>query len=79
MEVAKRGMTEESVTGRGVEPLFAQTAFRLDYLTEPTGFMDLGLDLKKVNVADKVQADDSGFVVAYPHFNVNGARSSELP
>lgn len=31
-----------------------------------------GLDLKKVDVASKVAADDELLVIAYPHFNVNG-------
>jgi hypothetical protein len=74
MQVARKGLPKEVVTGRkAVSAQFDGSKFNLDYLTEPTGFMDLGFDLKKVNVASKVQNTDKAFVVAYPHFNVNGA------
>jgi hypothetical protein len=35
--------------------------------------MDFGIDLNKFSIADRVDANDSAFVIAYPHFNVNGA------
>jgi hypothetical protein len=81
MQVAKKGLPEEVVTGRkAVSAKFDRSKFILDYLTEPTGFMDLGFDLKKVNVASRVQDTDKAFVIAYPHFNVNGAcHSCTLP
>jgi hypothetical protein len=73
MIVAKRGMSMDPNAGRAeIPPVFEQTSFQLDYLTEPTGLLDLGIDIKKVKVADRVQRGDTAFVAAYPHFNVNG-------
>jgi hypothetical protein len=73
MVVARKGLPKEAVTGRAaVSAQFDGSKFKLDYLTEPTGFMDLGFDLKKVNVASRAQDTDKAFVIAYPHFNVNG-------
>jgi hypothetical protein len=73
MQIAMTGMSAESITGRtSIEPQFCQSAFRLDFLTEPTVLMDLGLDLNKVDPVSKVRKDDTAFVIAYPHFNVNG-------
>jgi hypothetical protein len=53
MVVAKSGMTMDPSAGRaGFDPVFdVDTNFQLDFLTEPTGFLDLGLDLKKVKVS----------------------------
>eukprot|EP01025_Chloroclados_australasicus_P005126 TRINITY_DN11453_c0_g1_i1.p3 TRINITY_DN11453_c0_g1~~TRINITY_DN11453_c0_g1_i1.p3 ORF type:complete len:147 (+),score=18.77 TRINITY_DN11453_c0_g1_i1:40-480(+) len=33
--------------------------------------MDLGLDLRKVDIGDRLKDNDTAFVIAYPHFNVN--------
>ena len=77
MQLAKQGKGKEVVSGRSaIEPAFEQTAFRLDYLTEPTFLGDIGLDLKKVDVVARVKPDDEAFVIAYPYFNVNGAPGS---
>jgi hypothetical protein len=74
MNVAKTGMTMDPNAGRaGFDPVFDEsTNFQLDYLTEPTGLLDLGIDLKKFKIADRVRESDTAFVAAYPHFNVNG-------
>lgn len=53
-------------------PRFFNTPFQLDYLTKPTGLLDLGIDIGKVNVAQKVKSTDQIIVIAYPSFNVNG-------
>lgn len=74
MRVAQQGLSEDPNTGRvGMDPIFESTAFQLDYLTEPTGLLDLGIDLKKVKTAERIRDSDTAFVMAYPHFNVNGA------
>ena len=73
--LAKQGKAAEKVTGRAaIAATFEQSAFRLDYLTEPTLLLDLGLDVRKVDVVEKARAEDEAFVVAYPYYNVNGAR-----
>ncbi|KAG0579260.1 hypothetical protein KC19_4G086200 [Ceratodon purpureus] len=50
--------------------IFDGTSFKLDYLTKPNGLEDFGFG-RKVKMADRVQASDKVFVVAYPYFNVN--------
>jgi hypothetical protein len=54
MIVAKSGMTMDPNAGRkGFDPVFDEgTSFQLDFLTEPTGLMDLGIDIKNVKVPD---------------------------
>lgn len=42
MRLAQRGLGRVSGEGWDVEPVFQQTKFQLDYLTQPTGFLDLG-------------------------------------
>lgn len=53
MVVAKSGMTMDPSAGRaGFDPVFDEgTSFQLDFLTEPTGLLDLGIDLNKVKVS----------------------------
>lgn len=51
--------------------MFEGTSFKLDYLTKPSGLEDFGFS-KKVKMADRAQASDKIFLVAYPYFNVNG-------
>ena len=80
LSVARMGKSMDRSTGSlEILPLFEQTSFRLDFLTDPTGLMDFGIDFKKVKVTSRVQADDSAFVIAYPHFNVNGVCHAVLP
>ena len=77
--LAKQGKAAEKVTGRAaIAATFEQSAFRLDYLTEPTLLLDLGLDVRKVDVVEKARAEDEAFVVAYPYYNVNGALAQAL-
>jgi hypothetical protein len=54
--------------------LFQGTSFKLDFLTKPSGLEDFGFS-KKVRMADRAQASDKVFLVAYPYFNVNGTVS----
>lgn len=53
-----------------IAPRFSETRFKLDYLTDPSGLLDIGLDLNRVDVAAKVEATDRVFVAAYPSFQV---------
>lgn len=52
-----------------MEPVFAQTAFKLGYLTKPNGLFDLGLDLAGFQAASLVAPSDDLFIAAYPHFD----------
>ena len=59
----------------GIEPMtpkFRNSPFKLDYLTQPTALMDLGLDINQAKAAARVKDTDKIFLIAYPHFNVNG-------
>ena len=56
------------------EPSFAGSPFQLDFLTQPTPLLELGIDTGK-SVCTRVQSGDQLFIAAYPSFNVNGASS----
>jgi hypothetical protein len=78
MMLAKTGRSAQA--GRGlaaIEASFEQTSFQLDYLTEPTALSEIGLDVKKVDVVKRAQGSDEAYVIAYPYYNVNGARPRE--
>lgn len=72
MEVAK--------TGKGIEEeggaVFDVTKFQLDYLTTPSGFLDIGIDYNKTDITTRACQSDELFIIAYPHFNVNGELSA---
>lgn len=53
---------------------FAETKFQLDFLSEPSGLEDFGLGgfARKPKSFERVKSGDEMFIVAYPHFNVNG-------
>ena len=67
---------EVAQTGKGVEeedgPVFDVTKFQLDYLTTPSGLLDIGIDLTKVDISTRTRKTDELYIIAYPHFNVNG-------
>lgn len=75
MEVAK--------TGKGIEEeggaVFDVTKFQLDYLTTPSGFLDIGIDYNKTDITTRACQSDELFIIAYPHFNVNGELLATLP
>ena len=43
----KLGMGVASAGSRQLDPVFEQTAFKLDYLTRPNAFSDMGFDFGK--------------------------------
>ncbi len=68
--------------GRGADPAAGSSGvvatfapkthpFSVDYLTTPTPFLDMGLDLRKRDVVAAVQPSDRLLVAAFPSFNVN--------
>ena len=73
MEVAK--------TGKGIEEeggaVFDVTEFQLDYLTTPSGLLDIGIDLTKVDITTRTRPADELYIIAYPHFNVNGKSAAK--
>ena len=73
MEVAK--------TGKGIEEeggaVFDVTKFQLDYLTTPSGLLDIGIDLTKVDITTRTRPADELYIIAYPHFNVNGKSAAK--
>eukprot|EP00803_Ostreobium_quekettii_P010762 evm.model.scf_1809.2 EVM.evm.TU.scf_1809.2 scf_1809:10936-14172(+) len=72
--------TEGNQDNEGQEPMaprFRGVRFQLDYLTQPTGLMDIGLDLNQSKASARVKDSDKLFVIAYPHFNVNEMLSVE--
>ena len=58
-----------------IQPTFKNSRLQLDFLMQPTGLMDFGIDLNKRPVVEKVKETDKLFVIAYPHFNVDGQKS----
>ena len=39
---------------------------QLDYLTTPSGLLDIGIDFNKVDVASRCKASDELYIIAYP-------------
>jgi len=52
-----------------IDPVFDETKFKIDYLTQPSGLLDIGIDLSRFNPADHTKDTDELFIVAYPHFD----------
>lgn len=73
MEVAKTGKGIEEESGA----VFDVTKFQLDYLTTPSGLLDIGIDLTKVDITTRTRPADELYIIAYPHFNVNGKSAAE--
>ena len=70
----QRGRGVDPAAGSaGVRPAFGAGSHRfiVDYLTTPTPFLDMGLDVAKRDAVAAVQATDTLLVAAYPSFNVN--------
>lgn len=71
---------EVEKTGKGIEEeggaVFDVTKFQLDYLTTPSGFLDIGIDFGKTDITTRARPTDKLYIIAYPHFNVNGALMS---
>ena len=53
-------------------PVFETSRFQLDFLMKPTILMDIGIDINKKPISEKIKETDEIFVIAYPHFNVDG-------
>lgn len=55
-----------------IDPVWDNSRFQLDYLTKPTALMDLGIDINKRKVGERVQDSDEVLIAAYPHFSPSG-------
>lgn len=72
LAVALHGRAMDPGAGSpGVEAVFENTSFKMGFLTKPNAFLDLGLNIGKVNPAEQVRPEDKLLVAAYPYFNVN--------
>lgn len=70
LAVAQYGKTLDPNAGSwNIDAVWENTKFQLNYLTEPSGLLDIGLDLSKYNPAQKVQDTDTAVIVAYPSFD----------
>ena len=58
--------------GAEFAPVFETSRFQLDFLMKPTILMDIGIDINKKPISEKIKETDEIFVMAYPHFNVDG-------
>ena len=52
--------------------VFDVTKFQLDYLTTPSALLDIGIDWPKVDIRTRTKETDQLYIIAYPHFNVQG-------
>ena len=58
--------------------VFDVTRFQLDYLTTPSALLDIGIDWPKVDIRTSTKDTDQLYIIAYPHFNVQGTSSAGL-
>ena len=49
-----------------------QSGFQMDYLTKPNFWWELGIDLGKLDLAQRVKDTDRLLIAAYPYFNIQG-------
>lgn len=52
-----------------VDAVWDQTSFQLDYLTKPSGLLDIGIDLSNNDPASRVHPTDEVLIMAYPSFD----------
>lgn len=65
MRVAMQGKGKDPNAGSwDIDPVFEQTSFKLDYLTKPSGLLDIGIDLSNFNPADRAKESDTLFIAA---------------
>jgi hypothetical protein len=70
LRVAKQGKGMDPNAGAwDIDPIWDQTAFSLDYLTEPSGLLDLGINLNRFDPSARLQPSDELIIAAYPHFD----------
>jgi len=60
---------KEMLTQSGSEAVWEQTKFSLDYLTKPSGLLDIGVDISGYDPVSHVNSMDTTFVAAYPSFD----------
>lgn len=68
LRVAKYGKSKDPNAGSwDIEAVWSgKTSFKLDYLTKPSGLLDIGIDMSGFNVIERVQPTDEIFIAAYP-------------
>lgn len=66
--VAKNGKSKDPNAGSwDIEAVWSgKTEYNLDYLTKPSGLLDIGIDLSGFNPLDHIQETDEILIAAYP-------------
>lgn len=68
--IAKYGKSKDPNAGSwDIEAVWDQTSIQLDYLTKPSGLLDIGIDLSKFDPAARVKSTDELLIMAYPSFD----------
>lgn len=70
LRVAKQGKRMDPNAGAwDIDAIWEQTAFALDFLTQPSGLLDLGINFNRFDPSTSVQPSDELIIAAYPHFD----------
>ncbi|KAH7621997.1 hypothetical protein Ndes2526B_g02822 [Nannochloris sp. 'desiccata'] len=70
LKVAQCGKKKDPNAGSwDLDAVWDQTSFQLDYLTKPSGLLDIGIDLSKNDPASRVKPTDELLIMAYPSFD----------
>lgn len=70
LKVARFGKSKDPNAGSwDIEAVWDNTKFQLDYLTKPSGLLDIGLDLSRYDPSIKVKDSDDLIIIAYPNFD----------
>lgn len=54
---------------RGESGTWEATKFQLDFLTKPSGFLDIGVDISNYDPVSHIRETDKYFIAAYPSFD----------
>jgi len=72
LRVAREGKEMDPAAGSAkLDPIFDQSNFRLDYLTNPNFLSDAGINIGQPDVLERIEDSDDLYICAYPSFNVN--------
>jgi hypothetical protein len=71
LKVAKFGKNKDPSAGSwDIDAVWGdKSSFQLDYLTKPSGLLDIGIDLSKNDPASRVKPSDEILIMAYPSFD----------
>ena len=70
LKVAQYGKTKDPSAGSwDIDAVWDQTSFQLDYLTKPSGLLDIGIDISGFDPCSRVKPTDELLIMAYPSFD----------